>query len=172
MKKDRLTKKLKGAQSAIDAYAIERQRADNQEQKRRNGRLIKLGVAAEQMFKAGDVNLLARFEAAVVGTDGHKAIASRTIDRDDFALDEPVTWFDEMREEALEHRPGGARELAAAAPPAAEARASTAKKEASAKNAVATPAQTGEGVAPRPATNGGPSAATPTTPSSAGGRAS
>lgn len=81
--------------------------------KRRDGRLLKLGVLAEQMFLAGDFTLLSRFESAAL-----EQFSGRKVDRLDFEFDETLNWFDKTREETMLAK---AQPAAAAAPPKAAA---------------------------------------------------
>jgi hypothetical protein len=64
--------------------------------KLREGRMIRLGVLAEQMFKAGDLQLLGRFETVAL-----EQFAKGKFDRLAFELDQPLNWFDKVREDAM-----------------------------------------------------------------------
>lgn len=64
--------------------------------KLREARLIRLGVLVEQMFKGGDVQLLGRFETVAL-----EQFAKGKFDRLAFELDQPLNWFDKVREDAM-----------------------------------------------------------------------
>ena len=64
--------------------------------KLREARLIRLGVLVEQMFKSGDLQLLGRFETVAL-----KEFATGKFDRRVFELDQPLNWFDKVREDAM-----------------------------------------------------------------------
>jgi len=91
---DKLNKLQEKAQKATERYATTLASAAEKERKRRTGRLIKLGAAAVQMFEAGDLTLLDRFEQSIT-----RGFGVRKIDRLDFGLDEDDNWFDRMRDE-------------------------------------------------------------------------
>jgi len=125
--------------------------------KRRDGRLIKLGVLAERMFLAGDVALLARFESAAL-----EQFSSRKGDRLDFELDEPLNWFDKVREEGMIGKAQVAAGAPTAKPAAATASAAGATSAAASTKSAPPPvrANTGGG-----ATNGAGAGAPSTTAS-------
>lgn len=96
MSSDKIQKQRAAALRANERLAAALAKDADSKRKRRDGRLLKLGVLAEQMFLAGDLSLLSRFEAAAT-----EQFASRKIDRLDFELDEDMNWFDKTREEAM-----------------------------------------------------------------------
>lgn len=126
----------------------------DKKRKRRDGRLLKLGVLAEQMFLAGDLTLLGRFEDAALAQ-----FKDRKVDRLDFELDEPFNWFDKTREEAMVAK---AEKGEPAKGPSAPPSTSPASP--------ATPGKAASSAASRPASNGAAGtngAASPATPNSA-----
>jgi hypothetical protein len=124
---------------------------EESERKADNGRKIKLGAAIIGMMKR-DATLLTRMEAAI-----KSGFASRKVDRQHFRLDSPLTWFDELREEAHEE---------AASAPAAPAAGAASKPAATPKPAstpVAAGASAAAGAGPTvPRANGAPANGTAT----------
>jgi hypothetical protein len=81
--------------------------AKNRENKRRNTRLVHLGLIAEQFVKK-DESLLLRFEASVEELFSKKVHVKKA-----FGLDDPENWFDEVRasraQKPVERPAAGAR---------------------------------------------------------------
>ena len=96
MNDDKLRRQREAALKASERLANTLAKDTETKRKRRNGRLHKLGVLAEQMFLAGDLSLLSRFESVAL-----EQFASRRFDRLDFELDDAMNWFDKTREEAM-----------------------------------------------------------------------
>lgn len=129
---DKILKAQEAALKANVRLANKVKAKEDQKRKRRNGRLMKLGILAEQFFLAGDLTLLSRFETAA-----QEQFAERAVDRADFEFDDAMNWFDQMREEAMlrksqkgEQKQGDAKAPAsssAAGAPAAPAGAGGAK---------------------------------------------
>jgi hypothetical protein len=116
--------KIEKQQAAIlkaqERFGLTLAKERDNKRRRRDGRLLKLGVLAEQMFLAGDLTLLARFEQA-----GLEQFKDRKTDRLDFQLDETFNWFDKTREEAMAAKAAKGEPPKAAGPSAGAGTAAT-----------------------------------------------
>lgn len=119
MPKSSIDKKRERADRSARDLGLAIHKEEESERKADNGRKIKLGAALIEMMKR-DSALLTRVEAAIKSGFG-----SRKIDRVHFRLDSPLSWFDELREDAHEEaaNAGAASTANAASKPATIAKA-------------------------------------------------